>query len=145
MVAAIEVLLVLTMEVTVLIELEMLIYALSAALFFYAFVYLRIQRNRKFRNQSATGAEEVSLLKSDVSLDAEGELRGAETYEIGGGIGVAVLVVLFPVITFGANTAINLADDGVVESSSNNSSCEDQSGRFQSTLLLWPRNTLAAP
>ena len=40
-VALMEVLLAMVMPVGLLIELEMLIYALSAMLFFYAFVYLR--------------------------------------------------------------------------------------------------------
>ena len=48
-VAALECMLVSTFQVGLLIELEMLIYALSAALFFYSFVYLRFQRQAKFK------------------------------------------------------------------------------------------------
>ena len=48
-VAGLECILVSSFKVGLLIELEMLIYALSAALFFYSFVYLRIQRQAKFK------------------------------------------------------------------------------------------------
>ena len=41
--------------------------------------------------------EDTSLLYSDVSLDAEGETRESEVFNIGGGTAIGVLIVFFPV------------------------------------------------
>jgi len=113
-VAGLECILVSSFKVGLLIELEMLIYALSAALFFYSFVYLRIQRQAKFKygrsNPDYSSAEEVDLLHKEVSLDAEGESISSEVFNIGGGTGVAVLIVFFPVFAFLSNTVISLMD-----------------------------------
>lgn len=50
-------------EAPLLLQLEMLIYALSAGLFFYSFVYLRLQRSRKFK-ASRTDPDVAPLLRA---------------------------------------------------------------------------------
>lgn len=118
-VATAECFLAMTLEPGILIELEMLIYALSAALFFYSFVFLRFQRTAKFstphRDALGSSEEQKSLLDPDplsVSLDAEGQTRNYEVYNIGGGNVVAILVVVCPVAAFVANTAVSVSDAG---------------------------------
>jgi hypothetical protein len=118
-VAILEAIVAMTLDVGLLIELEMLVYALSASLFFYSFLYLRWQRTSKFRRNPAPPdlyphEETTSLLKSEdrVSLDAEGQTMDTTVFEIGGGPVVALLMVLFPVTAFVANTFISVADEG---------------------------------
>eukprot|EP00039_Didymoeca_costata_P011637 m.164418 g.164418 ORF g.164418 m.164418 type:complete len:549 (-) comp15235_c0_seq5:3287-4933(-) len=110
-VAILEIVLVSFLDVSLLIELEMLIYALSAGLFFYSFVYLRLERTRKFA--SIPGRSETAhLLPDDVSLDKEGDNPNKEIFTIGGGNIVAIALVIFPVAAFGANAYTSITDPG---------------------------------
>ena len=116
LVAGLELVLVQVMEPSILIELEMLIYAMSAALFFYAFVYLRFQRIAKFQGTGRyRTSEKATLINPEpnaVSLDAEGQTRNEEVFNIPGGKWAAVLAVVFPVLAFVTNTVISLTDAG---------------------------------
>lgn len=115
-VAAIELLLSMTMPVGLLIELEMLIYALSAMLFFYAFVYLRFQREKRM-SVEGTDAERTALFGSSdaaalLSLDVDGKKSDPTVYNIPGGKTACIAIMICPVLAFGANTVLNLMDKG---------------------------------
>eukprot|EP00041_Stephanoeca_diplocostata_P015344 m.292556 g.292556 ORF g.292556 m.292556 type:complete len:527 (-) comp20003_c0_seq1:386-1966(-) len=117
-------------DAPLLLQLEMLIYALSAGLFFYSFVYLRLQRTRKFK-ASRTDPDVAPLLRANdgnlvkpVGLE-QGDVKGGdsvdnseEVYNIGGGNVVAFSMILFPVIAFGMNTVLNFIDKGSKEDGS---------------------------
>jgi hypothetical protein len=113
-VALLEMLCVLTLQPGLLIELEMLVYALSAILFFYSFIYLRWQRNKKFGKGGYDDGADVALFSGKVktSLDADEVGDDPTVYTIPGGMVVAVLMVLFPMAAFTGNTIINVMDDG---------------------------------
>ena len=122
--------------VGLLIELEMLIYALSAGLFFYAYVYLRFQRTRMFK-QGPSNPENAPLMGGGgeslmYGVDAEAEGKpgsGPEIFNVGGGNVVACLMVVFPVSVFAANTFINLIDSGLVQD--DNTTLTDDPGTFK--------------
>eukprot|EP00040_Diaphanoeca_grandis_P016384 m.84521 g.84521 ORF g.84521 m.84521 type:complete len:572 (+) comp25761_c0_seq1:1823-3538(+) len=112
-------------DVGLLVELEMLIYAMSAGLFFYAFVYLRVQRTRMFK-MGPSDPTRARLLKNDddqgmpYSLDADSQsTKQSEIYNIGGGNVVAFMMVIVPVSVFAINTVLNLIDSGVIEQGDN--------------------------
>jgi hypothetical protein len=105
-------------NVLLLIELEMLIYAMSAGLFFYSFVYLRLQRTRKFKEGKSdpSAAPLLGGSKSPLmgNLDAESD-RVDETndvFNIGGGNVVAFMMAVCPVAFFAINTVLNLMGEG---------------------------------
>jgi len=121
-------------DVGLLVELEMLIYALSAGLFFYAFVYLRVQRSRMFK-VGPSDPSRARLMKNDdehgmpYSLDAESEVSAAnssEIYNIAGGNVVAFMLTIVPVSIFGLNTVLNLIDSGVIEQADNDTEYVDE-------------------
>ena len=122
--------------VGLLIELEMLIYALSAGLFFYAYVYLRFQRTRMFK-QGPSNPENAPLMGGGggaavYGVDVETESKpgsGPEIFNVGGGNVVACLMVVFPVSVFAANTFINLIDSGLVQD--DNVTLTDDDGTFK--------------
>jgi len=109
-------------NVGLLIELEMLIYALSAGLFFYSFVYLRLQRNKKFKWDPAAapllgGSTEedygtVAGNAGNVDADAPATKGDSEVYNIGGGNMVAFSLAVCPVAFFAINTVLNLMGEG---------------------------------
>ena len=97
-VALMELLLAMVMPVGLLIELEMLIYALSAMLFFYAFVYLRYQREKRMK-VDGTSHERAALLGSSdsaayLTVDADGTKSDPTVYNIPGGLVSAQMHIL---------------------------------------------------
>jgi len=110
-------------DVGLLIELEMLIYAMSAGLFFYSFIYLRLQRTSKFRETPIDPTKAPLLgdpLLADVSppmygsvdVESKSTLPQDEVFNIGGGNIVAFMIALPPIAFFAINTVLNLMGKG---------------------------------
>lgn len=118
-IAAIEIGMV-NINVGLLIELEMLIYAMSAGLFFYSFVYLRLERGRKFKEGRADPAAAPllgggNMDKVNVDAEADSETFSDSVFNIGGGNVVAFSLALCPVAFFAINTVLNLMGAGSPE------------------------------
>eukprot|EP00037_Helgoeca_nana_P017669 m.167324 g.167324 ORF g.167324 m.167324 type:complete len:545 (-) comp24095_c0_seq1:93-1727(-) len=105
-------------NVLLLIELEMLIYAMSAGLFFYSFVYLRLQRTRKFKEgKSDPSAAPLlggskSLLMGNLDAESDRVDETNDVFNIGGGNVVAFMMAVCPVAFFAINTVLNLMGEG---------------------------------
>eukprot|EP00038_Savillea_parva_P006545 m.164405 g.164405 ORF g.164405 m.164405 type:complete len:559 (-) comp12421_c0_seq1:2029-3705(-) len=106
-------------NVGLLIELEMLIYAMSAGLFFYSFIYLRLQRVRKFKDSALDPTKAPLLLGADapptygsVDVDSKADIAPEEVFNIGGGNIVAFMIAIPPIAFFAINTVLNLMGKG---------------------------------